>query len=82
MDSYTSSQPHPYGVLPSGNAYLIDSNDNEDILFRRYYGLGRLLNKLSDENIIEILSYLNINDLTCVISSSKDFYVYAHYGNK
>lgn len=79
MDSYTSSLPHPYGVLPAGNAYFIESEDKET-LYRRYYGLGSLPNKLSDENIIDVLSYLNVDELVSIILSSKAFYVYAHYG--
>lgn len=75
---FTTSQSHPFGVLPSGNKYLYASNDG--LLSVRSDGLGRtLLARLSDENIIEILSFLPHDTLVAVTICSRALYVFSNH---
>lgn len=67
--------PHPLGVLPTGNALLI-----KDAYRVRRNGLG-LLNIISDEAVLELLSYFNGEELVKMLKLSRAFYVYCNYSD-
>jgi hypothetical protein len=75
MSIYTSTTPHPYGVLPSGNALL-----KKDPYAVRRNGLG-ILGKITDEAILELLSYLNGDELVRIHQLSRPLYVYTNYSD-
>ena len=66
--------PHPYGAKALGN-YLLENNSSHDV---RNLGLGRLA-LLSDENILELLSYLNGKDLAIMNKISRAMYVFSSH---
>jgi hypothetical protein len=66
--------PHPYGVLPTGNALLL-----KDPYRVRRTGLG-ILNSISDEAVLEFLSYFNGIELAKFLRMSRAFYIYANFG--
>ncbi len=77
MNSYRCKLSHPYGVKPPGNAYF---ESNTQILNSRRLGLGRL-HGLSDENLLEFLSYLPATTVAQIIQTSKAFYVFGHHSD-
>jgi hypothetical protein len=68
---------HPYGVLPSGNAYFAD----KALVQVRALGLGALRAIISDEALIEILGYLNASELCSTLSSSRILYAFAMHND-
>ena len=73
MSSFTAGLPHPYGVLPTGNAIFEDKP-----YALRTQGLGRI-SRITDEALIEILSFLMAPELSHCSYSSKALYVYCHH---
>ena len=71
------NEKHPYGVLPAGNAYLCSPEE----AMVRPKGLGLILAKLTDEALIELLAFLNANELSRCSACSRAFYVYAHHSD-
>jgi len=68
---------HPYGVKPLGNAYFCTQEEAAV----RPLGLGAGLARAPDEALLEILGFLTPSDLSCVGTSSRAFYVYAHHSD-
>eukprot|EP01027_Heterolobosea_sp_BB2_P017534 GEZU01024822.1.p1 GENE.GEZU01024822.1~~GEZU01024822.1.p1 ORF type:complete len:316 (+),score=87.76 GEZU01024822.1:57-1004(+) len=64
---------HPYGVKPRGNLLLDVLNEN--FICRRTVGLG-VLAVIEDNNVIDILEYLQAEDLSSVALVSRAFYVF------
>lgn len=64
---------HPLGILPAGNFFFADKDDQN----RRRNGLGEFINRLSDELLLELLSYLCASSLSQLMIASKALYVYA-----
>eukprot|EP01036_Dinobryon_divergens_P041204 gene41204-54592_t len=71
MSSYTCRKSHPYGVQAPGNSFFAD----EKVVSVRRLGLG-ILNVLSDDTLLEILSYIDGNTLANTAASSRAIYVY------
>eukprot|EP01041_Mallomonas_annulata_P002453 gene2453-4766_t len=76
MSSYTCRKSHPYGVQAPGNSFFAD----EKVVSVRRLGLG-ILNVLSDDTLLEILSYIDGNTLANTAASSRAIYVYAHHSD-
>jgi hypothetical protein len=74
MSTYYVENQHPYGVKPEGNAFLA----SRELLNVRLNGLGRL-KCLTDEVLLEIISYFNGPEIVNLIYTSKALYVYCHY---
>jgi hypothetical protein len=66
MDGYTTAESHPYGVLPSGNAYFASS----ELLSVRSQGLGHF-SPFSDEVINEFLEFVDAVSLVAFIRCSR-----------
>jgi hypothetical protein len=67
---------HPYGVVPYGNIHL--STRGDDVV--RKPGLGPILSRLNDEQLLHVLSYVDGNTLGGGVSSSSRFlYVLSHH---
>jgi hypothetical protein len=82
MDLFTSREPHPYGVLPAGNRYFVKASETKEgrnALLVRAMGLGPLFRCLSDETLIDLLSYLPGESLSRTVLVSAAFYVYGHH---
>ena len=77
-DMFGLDEPHPYGVQPLGNLFLVTDEDRRQ---RRRRGLGASLNGMSDEALIELLGFLGPNELARVSSCSRALYVYAHHSD-
>lgn len=71
-------ESHPFGVQPSGNIALVAHTSKFNV---RLIGLGRLLNKLSDEAIINMLSHLEARDLISLSQSSRILYVFCNHSD-
>jgi hypothetical protein len=71
---FSAERPHPYGVKPPGNAYLASSSARQ----LRCNGLGQDLNRLSDEVLIDLLSFCDAASLVTLARASRALYVYAH----
>ena len=71
------NDPHPYGVLPSGNAYFCSAEHS----LVRPKGLGPLMCIIGDEALVEILGYLNASDLSHTSICSRALYVYSHHSD-
>ncbi|KAJ1414119.1 hypothetical protein B484DRAFT_297154, partial [Ochromonadaceae sp. CCMP2298] len=67
---------HPYGALPSGNAYFA----SRQLQLVRGMGLGPSLSCLSDETLGEVLSLLAGGDLARVLQTSRTLYCHASCG--
>ncbi len=76
MDSFTCNIPHPYGVLPTGNSFFASEKD----LHVRYFGLGQL-NLVSDEVLIEFLSFCCGPTVIALLESSRALYAYCHFND-
>ncbi len=63
---------HPYGILPSGNFFFA----SESLQQTRLFGLGKLLNRLSDEQILTILTFCDATSLLYLMQSSRAMYIY------
>ena len=75
LNQFTNRQKkmsHPCGVLPSGNFFFASDNLQK----RRFFGLGRLLNRLSDEQILSILPFCDVSSLLKLMQTSKALYIY------
>ncbi|TID28111.1 hypothetical protein CANINC_002703 [Pichia inconspicua] len=72
---YQQISKHPLGVKPSANAFLADSKDLERIR----ESAGTLFNRLPDDIILQILSYLDVIDLVNASHVSKFWYAYATF---
>jgi len=68
-----TAQPHPYGVLPAGNSFLYSSDTYIKV---KMNGLG-MIYSLSDEIIIDILSYLPHDSLARISACSRVLYVFS-----
>ena len=78
-----TSKPHPYGVLPAGNRYFVKESETKgkrNALLVRSLGLGPWFRRLSDEALIELLSFLCGESLASLSLASSAFYIYAHHG--
>ena len=71
-------EPHPYGVLPYGNLLLVADDEKR---LRRRTGLGSMLNAMSDEALVEMLSFLGPQDLAISSRCSRALYVYSHHSD-
>jgi len=71
-------EPHPYGVLPLGNLFLVVDEEKRQ---RRRRGLGAALNGMSDEALIELMSFLGPQELALLSQCSRALYVYAHHSD-
>lgn len=78
MSKFRIKDSHPYGVLPSGNLYI---TTDEEKLLRRRRGLGRFLNSITDESLLEVLSFLTNKELARISLASKALYVYSHHSD-
>eukprot|EP01038_Epipyxis_sp_PR26KG_P016155 gene16155-21960_t len=73
----SSLQPHPYGVLPTGNSFFALSNQ----LIVRANGLGVNFKILTDELITEIISFLNGKSVCNLSLTSRYLYVCSHHSD-
>lgn len=69
---------HPYGVQPWGNLYLQDNLNVFELA--RHKGLGRL-SCLGDEDVLNILEFLDYRDLCRFAAVSKSFYIFCHHSD-
>ena len=76
MAALLNNIPHPYGVKAEGNLLLASPM----ILQVRSQGLGNL-SALIDENLLEILGYLNAKELCSVGVTSRACYVFSHHSD-
>jgi hypothetical protein len=77
QEAYATEGSHPYGVQPTGNIYLHEGNSYQI----RSNGLGKQFQWLTDELIVEVLSFLNCVDLVHLMKTSTLFYAYCHYSD-
>lgn len=77
MSPSVTSQLHPNGVLPEGNAFVL----GVDARRVRNAGLGSLLSRLSDEQIMDLLSFVGGYSLGKLCLASRVLYVFAHVDN-
>lgn len=68
-----SSVPHPFGVMPLGNAFLASQEE----LRVRPEGLGQC-RCLTDELLLDLLSFLQAKELAQMIITSRAMYVYGN----
>ena len=67
---------HPYGALPHGNKYASSDGGSDSV---RTYGLGPILRRLNDEQILSCLSYLDGPSLGRAATSSRFLYAACHH---
>eukprot|EP01033_Poteriospumella_lacustris_P009125 gene9125-6564_t len=65
---------HPLGVVPEGN--LLFSADAKKSLRMRYDGLGSFFYRMTDEQIIELLSFLDAETLIRLSGASRVFHMF------
>jgi hypothetical protein len=71
------NQPHPYGVLPLGNMYFASATDQSVMKL----GLGKVFRRMTEEALIDLLSFLDGSALSVMTSLSRAMYVYAHHSD-
>lgn len=76
MDLFLYDHGHPNGVLPAGNAYF----SSKKLLLVRLNGLG-FISSVSDEILVDILSYLNGLELCFVSITSRALYVFSLFND-
>ncbi|QLG71371.1 hypothetical protein HG535_0B04130 [Zygotorulaspora mrakii] len=76
INVYAISPRHPLGVKPSGNVLLVTEN-LEETKKRRAMLLGDFA-KFSEELLLEVLTYLNDQDLKNLSHCSRILYAYAY----
>jgi hypothetical protein len=69
------NRQHPYGVKPSGNAYFCTQTE----AMVRPFGLGKHLRSITDEALLEMLSFLTPQELASLSACSRALYVYSHH---
>jgi hypothetical protein len=72
---------HPYGVKPEGNMWLdsMAANPQRRVKPCRAAGLGAGLHSLKDELVLNVLGYLDGQDLARAASISHAMYVFVHH---
>lgn len=64
---------HPYGVKPLGNAFF---ERNKEVMLARQNGLGKFA-IVTDDVLLELLSFCSSRDLVHLNCCSRAFYVYS-----
>lgn len=70
-----SSSSHPNGIVPDGNLLLSDSARKSFRL--RFNGLGPLFYRLTDEQIVDLLTYMDAPTLLRLGITSRVFHVFS-----
>ena len=74
-----SITPHPHGVLPEGNLFLLGSASITKANQKRNDGLGPMLSKLDDTTLIKALSYSGSSALAALCSTSDTLHAFASF---
>ena len=68
---------HPNGVLPEGNAYVLGMDPRTV----RNQGLGSFFSRMTDEQLMDLLAYVDGKTLGRLCMVSKVLYVFGHVDN-
>ena len=74
-----SISPHPHGVLPEGNLFLLGSGGVTKANKKRCQGLGPMMSKLDDNTLIKVLSYSGSSTLAALCSTSDTLHAFASF---
>jgi hypothetical protein len=73
------SVPHPHGVQPEGNLFLLTASAAHAAHDKRRSGLGPLLSKLKDTTLLQIFSFSGPRELAMLCIASDTLAAYASF---